>query len=428
MERSTHLLSGRMLQVVRLGIPVMLAMLFVLIVLGASADGTPAIASSPAQAEAAVLNSGNVITIGVATALSGPVSFLGWPQANAVQLAIDQVNAAGGVEIGGTFYSLTVVTADDECNPAQAAAAANTLLNAGAVAVVGHACSGPSMAAQSIYNAAGVPMVSPSASAILLTEQGYTTTFRVAPKDDAEAVLMATYFRQSLKMDAVALVEWNGYVWSTDAFSNTFTSLGGSITSRHGVSSTNDYTTTLTAIQAENPDSVFYADFDANNAGFLSSVAHNLGLNIIGWEADGNEAALGDYAAAAGAAAEGDYAGLNPRRTRDMPGYNALNEAYLAAGFPNNGDEAGVWGAFAYDAVKIIVNAIDQADSTNPADIRGAIAATTNYQGVVGTYQGFDAKGDVVPQWSWLEKFQNGQWVTAYPYNLFLPLVLNDFQ
>ena len=421
--------SNRRLQAIRLGITVGLAMLFLAALLWVSASGAPTIASSAIDQKAGSLSNGSVITIGVASSQS-VFPDGGWRQANAVQLAVDQVNAAGGIDIGGTNYTLALVAADSACEPTQAVTAANTLLNAGAVAVVGHTCSGASFSAQPIYNAAGASMVSPSSSAPNLTEQGYTTTFRVFPRDDAQAVLMATYFRQSLEMDAVALVEWSGYEFSTDAFSSTFTSLGGTVTSRHTATSTDDYTATLTVIQAENPDAVLYADNDANNAGFFSNVAHSLGLSIIGWDAiwNGWEVALGDYATAAGSAAEGDYAGLNGRRTDDMPGYDDFNAAYQAAGFPNYGDEAQVWGAFAYDAAKIIIAAIDRADSANPAAIRDEIAATANYAGVVGTYKGFDAKGDVIPQWSWLELYQNGEWVMVYPYKVFLPLVLNNFQ
>lgn len=421
--------SNRGLQAIRLSITVGLAMLFLAALLWVSASSTPTIASSATNQEAGALSNGSVITIGVAADLSGPADSIGWRQANAVQLAISQTNAAGGVDIGSVTYTLTVVTADSACNATQAVTAARTLLNAGAVAVIGHTCSSASFSAQPIYNTAGLPMVAPSSSIPNLTEQGYTTTFRVFPRDDAQAVLMATHFRQSLGMDAVALVEWSGYEFSTDAFSNTFTSLGGTTTSRRTITSTDAYTATLTAIQPENPDAIFYADSDANNAGFFSNVAYSLGLSIIGWDTIWNdEAALGYYATAAGSAAEGDYAGLNGRRPEDMPGYDTLNADYQAAGFPNYGDEAQAGGAYAYDAAKIIIAAIDRADSPDPTAIRDEIATTADYDGVVGTYKGFDAKGDVIPQWSWLELYQNGEWVMMYPYKVFLPLVVNNFQ
>jgi branched-chain amino acid transport system substrate-binding protein len=431
MESLRSVQSNRKLQVVRLSIPVGLAMVFVVILLWVCMGGAPAIASPPAVAEAAVLSNGDVITIGVAAALSGPADFIGWTQANAVQLAISQTNAAGGVDIGGVDYTLIMVTADSACDSTQAITAANTLLNAGAMAIVGHTCSSASFAAQSIYNAVGVPMISPSSSRIDLTEQGYTTTFRVYQREDAEAILVATHFRKWLGMDAVTLVERSGtgLEWATNAFSNTFTSLGGTITSRRTITSTDDYTATLTAIQVENPDAIFYIDNNADDAGFFSSIAHNQGFGVIGWDAIlGGDVALANYATVAGSAAEGDYAGLNGRRTQDMPGYDTLNADYQAAGFPNYGDEADVWGAYAYDAAKIIIAAIDRVDNADPAAIRGEIAATANHAGVVGTYEGFDGRGDVIPQWSQLMLYQNGQWVMVSPDRVFLPLVLNSVQ
>ncbi len=169
---------------------------------------------------------------------------------------------------------------------------------------------------------------------------------------------------------------------------------------------------------------------DANNAGLLSHVAHSLGITdtIIAWNTfSEDEAVLAAYAAQAGAAAEGDHAAMSYRRTQDMPGYGTFNTAYQAAGFPNYGDEAMIWGAYAYDAAKIIIAAIGRAQSTDPNDIRDAIASTINYQGVVGIYEGFDAKGDVIPQWAWLERYTNGQWIILHPSKVFLPTTLKNF-
>lgn len=424
--------SNRRLQAIRLGITVGLAMLFLAALLWVSASGAPTIASSAIDQEAGALSNGSVITIGVASSQS-TIPDLGWRQANAVQLAVDQVNAAGGINLGGTNYTLALVTADSACDPTQAVIAANTLLDAGVVAVVGHSCSGASIPAQPVYAAAGVAMVSPSSTAPDVTEQGYTTTFRVISRDDSPAILMATHLRNQLELDRAAIIEWDGFGENIagDAFENAFTSLGGTITSRRTVSSTADYTAMLVTIQGENPDVIFYADGDANNAGLLSSIAHGLGMNdvIIAWGTlSDNKAVLDDYATAAGIAAEGDRAAMHYRSTDDMPGYNDLNTAYQTAGFANYGDEAQMWGAFAYDAAKIIIAAIDRADSTDPTAIRDEIAATANYDGVVGTYEGFDAQGDVIPQWAWLERYQNGQWVMVYPYSVFLPLVLSNFQ
>ncbi len=421
------------LWVIRFGVSLGLAMLFLAAVLWVvHTNSVLAVASPPpTDQKSGVASNGSVITIGVAADLTGFADFLGWPQANAVQLAISQTNAAGGINIGGITRTLTITLADSSCNPSQAITAANALVNAGAVAIVGHTCSDASNAVQSIYSAAGVAMVSASATAPGLTEQGYTTTFRVISRDDTAAILLATYFRQWLGLDKAAIIELNGFFgnFADDTFENTFTGLSGTITSRRTVASTADYTSTLTAIQAEGPEVIFYADLDANNAGLLSKTAHNLGMTnvIVAWDTfNSDEAVLADYATAAGAGTEGDHAGMHLRRTQDMPGYDDLNAAYQAAGFANFGTEATIWGALAYDAAQIIIAAIERADSNISANIRNEIAATPSYQGVVGTYEGFDAKGDVIPQWNWIERYQDGQWVILNPTRIFLPTILKN--
>lgn len=412
-------------------IPVLLAALLVAGLFWAMGSVTPVGATSVSDsANSSIINS-NVITIGVAAAMSGPADFLGWRQVNAVQLAIDQINAGGGVDIGGTNYSIALVTADSACNPTQAVAAANTLLNTGAVAVVGHSCSSATMAAQSVYATAGVPMISASSSSTQITEQGYTTTFRVITRDDSPPAMLATHLRNHLAHERAAVVDIQGTHGSTlsSAFADTFTSLGGTITSQQSLTSTADFTATLTTVMAENPDAIHFANGDGSNAGLLSKVAHNLGMTdvVIAWTTTTQDrSVLDDYSTVAGTAAEGDIAVMYFRAADDMPGYPTFSADYIAAGFANYGDDPQFLGAFAYDAAQIIVAAIDRADSVISSDIRDEIAAMTDFQGVVGPYEGFDAKGDVIPQWAWLEQYQDGEWAKIGLNEIFLPIVIKD--
>ena len=137
--------SNRWWLVMGLSMPVALAaallMLFFPLTQAVQASRIPTVESLPASQETTGLSSSSVITIGVGTLLSAPDAF-GWAQANSVQLAINETNAAGGINVGGIAYTLALISADDGCNPVQAVTAANTLLNAGAIAVVGHGCSG----------------------------------------------------------------------------------------------------------------------------------------------------------------------------------------------------------------------------------------------------------------------------------------------
>jgi branched-chain amino acid transport system substrate-binding protein len=189
---------------------------------------------------------------------------------------------------------------------------------------------------------------------------------------------------------------------------------------------------------AENPDVIYYIGRDPIQAGQFSLSAYTLGMTnvVIGWSGEGDDSVLTGYAGAAGAAAaENDYVALQYRRFEDMPGWATFLSAYQAANFPHEPNNPGTFGAFAYDAARIIMAAIDRADSTNPVAIRSQIAAAKNYEGIVGTYRGFDACGDVIPQWAWLERYQNGQWIflvqsapaSSCSRKIFLPIVLRDF-
>lgn len=381
---------------------------------GAAGGKAPIAAHLAVDPRTSPLQATPVITIGVAAALSGPAESLGWQQVNAVQLAISETNAAGGLEIGGTLYTVAMVARDDQCDPAQSPAVAQALIDAGAVAVVGHTCSGASNVAQPIYAAAGVAMVSASSTWPELTEQGYTTTLRVIARDDAGPIRMANYLYQELGITRTAVVERDGAPsFAAEVFSTAYSALGGTIAGPYTVDP-GTYTTTLETIRdTADAGAILYVDTDPWSAGFFSRVSADVvGMGDVPiawlpiWE---NYYDVGNYVSAAGSAAAGDCAGFPQRRTEDMPGYDALNQAYVAAGFPNYGGEAGQMGAFAYDDARIILAAIDRADSTDPHAIRDAIAATPPYAGVVGNYGGFDAQGDVIPQWAWIYPFA-GPW------------------
>jgi branched-chain amino acid transport system substrate-binding protein len=244
--------------------------------------------------------------------------------------------------------------------------------------------------------------------------------------------MLAAYVGRRPGYARAAVVKMNGFWgnWVGDTFSETFADLGGTISGDYTVNSTAEYTGTLSAAMTGNPQVIHFANDNGNTAGLLSAVARNLGMTdvIIAWTTFVEDRGVLDaYANTAGAAAEGDIATMYQRAPEDMPGYEALNADYIAAGFAHHGEEAGLLGAFGYDAARILIAAIDRADSVDPAGIRDEIAGTRNYQGVVGTYEGFDSKGDVIPQWAWMERYQAGRWVVISPHEVYLPIAAKDY-
>jgi len=399
-----------------LGVTMGLVLLALGAVLWLGPAGAPAAAvAPPVPASDPAPGVTDVITIGVAADLSGGAAFLGWPQANAVQLAVDQVNAAGGVDIGGVPYQVALVVADDQCSGAQSPAAAQQLLDAGAVGVIGHTCSGATIPAEPVYAAAGVTMISASSTDPAVTQQGYDIAFRTCPHDGSPPDQLARYARRGLGLESSSFVAFSDTpLGRAMYYSNTFAALAGTITGVHLLTSTDEFTATLTDIKHnEHPQVIFYADPDASRAGLFSRISDGVGMNdvVIAWTPwDANEELLDQYQIAAGAAVDGDLAGLEFHRFEDMPGWPAFLAEYLAAGFANYGNDPTIFGPHAYDAARILLTAIDRADSTDPAAIRDEVANTKNHVGVVGTYEGFDGSGDVQPQWGWLMRNWAGKW------------------
>jgi len=228
-----------------------------------------------------------------------------------------------------------------------------------------------------------------------LTERGYTNTFRVISNDEYPPSLLAEALRRWYRLDRAAIVQLKNFWgnWGTESFYETFTSTGGFVTSLREVASTAEFTATLAVIKDEYPDLIYYADDNSNQAGLLSKVVQDLGMGdvviaLAPFTPDKDW--LASYVGAAGAAVQHDLVAMAYRYRDDMPGYDYFNSLYQAANFPNFGEQAGEYGACSFDAIGIIATAIERASSADPAEIRYALATTTNYPGVVGLYQGFD--------------------------------------
>jgi len=136
------------------------------------------VAASAAHAE---------VLVGIAGPTTGSVAFLGEQQEIGALRAIADINAAGGL-LGENISSITV---DDSCNGDQALAAAQQLISAEVVFVNGHICSGTSIVASPIYEAAGIIMMSPASTNPRVTEEGGANVFRVIGRDDDQAIVAA---------------------------------------------------------------------------------------------------------------------------------------------------------------------------------------------------------------------------------------------
>jgi branched-chain amino acid transport system substrate-binding protein len=124
-----------------------------------------------------------VVKIGHAGPLTGGIAHLGKDNENGARLAVEEANAAK-ITIDGKETKFVLIAEDDQADPKVGTTVAQKLVDAKVAGVVGHLNSGTSIPASALYNAAGVPVISGSATNPKLTEQGFKTQFRVVGRDD----------------------------------------------------------------------------------------------------------------------------------------------------------------------------------------------------------------------------------------------------
>jgi ABC-type branched-subunit amino acid transport system substrate-binding protein/sugar lactone lactonase YvrE len=351
----------------------------------------------------------------------------GFPAAslrNAVQLAIDEANAAGGVMVDEVRHTFALVRSEDWYQPpdAGAQAAARALVDRGVVGVVGHIFSENSMAAAEVYGPAGVVMVSPMSSDPRLTQAGWSTVYRVISNDDYMAPTAArmTYEELGIRR-AVLLGEADPHVRTAmDAWQRAFEPLGGQVLGRfEGEGEFSDQV--MAHLKTLTPEALVF--FPARKLNVTWAVQQMLETGaepvIVGVETfTANAPTLTNL----GDAAEGIYDAVPGWPHGAMPGYTGFAERYRQASFALLPDPDGFMGQYAshgYDAAGVIIAAVRQAAETGEVTPESVAAAMETfrhepYQGVSGTLQ-FDEYGDLLDQPVYFQRVENGQWVDVLP-------------
>ena len=142
------------------------------------------------------------IRIGSVAPLTGSQSHIGKDNDNGARLAIEEVNAQG-LTLGGKPVTLELVSEDDAADPKTATNVAQKLVDQGVKAVIGHLNSGTTIPASKIYHDAGIPQISPSATATAYTAQGYKTAYRVMANDAQQGKALGQYATRLGKRVAV---------------------------------------------------------------------------------------------------------------------------------------------------------------------------------------------------------------------------------
>ena len=317
------------------------------------------------------------IRIGEYASITGKEASLGQSSHNGTMMAIDDLNAAGGV-LG---RPLLLLTEDTQSKPGESATAAKKLISRDkVVALLGEVASSRSLEAAPVAQLAKVPMISPASTNPKVTETG-NYIFRTCFIDPFQGPVMAKFAREKLRAQRVALMVSNSSAYSIGLakfFREAFTANGGTIVlEQKYAEGDKDFKAQLTAIKAAGVDAVFNPGY-YNEGALIVLQARDLGLTLPIFGADSWEAeALIELG---GKAIEGAYLCSHYSPADPSPRVQNFVQAYKKR-FGTTPDSNASLG---YDSVLVLVDAIKRAGSTDRAKIRDALAATKNFAAVTG--------------------------------------------
>jgi branched-chain amino acid transport system substrate-binding protein len=326
-----------------------------------------------------------VVKIGHAAPLTGAIAHLGKDNENGVRLAIEQANAKG-LTIGGEKIAFEMISEDDEGKENKGPIIAQKFVDAKVAGVVGHLNSGVTIPASAVYNQAGIPMISGSATNPKLTEQGFKVTFRTVGRDDQQGPAIAKYLVAERKAKTVAVID-DATAYGEGLANEVEKALrasGVSVLPREkGTQETRDWKAILTKLKGKAPDAIFFGGMDSG-AGPMVRQGRELALKSV--FAFGDGACTDKMKDLAGTASEGmvcSQAGIPVQ---------AASKAFLDAFRKKFNSDPLIYAPFTYDAAQLLIAAMQAADSVDPAKYLPELARI-KYDGASGHIE-FDGKGD----------------------------------
>jgi branched-chain amino acid transport system substrate-binding protein len=320
---------------------------------------------------------GDVIKVGEFASLTGSEAAFGRASHRGTELAIEEINAAGGV-LG---KKIQLVYEDDQSQPGQSATVVRKLITRDdVVAVLGEVSSQRSLEGAPICQQFKIPQISPSSTNPKVTEMG-DYIFRVCFIDPFQGAVMAKFAKDTLKVKRVAMISDAASAYSaglSQFFREKFLADGGTLIAEQKYSrGDKDFKAQLTAIKAANPEAIFVPGY-YTEAGLIVLQARQLGITVPLFGGDGWEAP--ELLQIGGNALEGCYYSTHYSPEVQTPAvqefvkkfqskYNEIPDAMAALG---------------YDSALVLADAIKRAGTTESAKLRDAIAATKDFEGVTG--------------------------------------------
>lgn len=324
------------------------------------------------------------LLIATAGPMTGPRAWSGEQTRRGAEMAVADLNAAGGIL--GEPVRLSV--ADDASDPQQAMAVARKLVDDGVALVVGHRSSDASIAASAVYARAGVLQITPSSTNPQLTEQGIATLFRVCGRDDAQG-RVAGDLLASVEDDQRIGIVHDGTRYGRGLAEATRQRLrergGREVWSGVYDPDRRDFDELLSRLRGAEVDVLFVGGYSVE-AGLIVLQAREQGyeLQLIGGDSLHNS----DYWMIAGDSAEGTLFTFDSD-PREHPAAIELVQRFRAVDYEPEG-----YTLHTYAAIQVWAQAVSDAGSTEGPVVAEAMRART-YDTVLGSLR-FDAKGDLV--------------------------------
>jgi len=328
------------------------------------------------------------IPIAVVGPVTGEDAAFGDQMKRGAEMAVKDINDHGGV-LGKKLHLLV---GDDACDPKQAVAVANQMVNAGVVFVAGHFCSGASIPASSVYAESGVLQITPASTNPLLTdaaaENGWTNIFRTCGRDDAQGRVAGTYLAEHFKGKPIAIVQ-DKTAYGKGLADETKKALNAAGIHEVMYESVNqgdkDFSALVSKMKEAHVAAIFYGGYHTE-AGLLIRQAHEQGLDAV--LMGGDALATEEYWKITGDTGAKTLMTFSPD-PRNMPSAKTVVAEFKAQGYDPEG-----YTLYTYAAIQVFAEAAKKANSIRVDDLAKTMRAN-RFDTVLGNI-GFNAKGDVI--------------------------------
>lgn len=327
-----------------------------------------------------VASSSGDILVGHYASMTGKTATFGVDTDRGVRLALDELNAAGGVN-GRKFQ---VKTQDDQGKPEEAKTVVTRFASdKNIVAVLGEVASTRSKIAAPVLERAGIPMITPSSTNVDVTKVG-PHIFRVCYIDTFQGYVMAKFAHDDLKFTRVAVLrdQQNDYsVGLADAFTESFTKMGGTVVADASYKEGDaDFRAQLAQIKGRNPQGLYVPGY-YGDIGTIARQAREQGIPAPLMGGDGwDSSTLIAGGGGPGKALEGCFFSNHYSKYDKTPRVQTFVKTFR----DQYKTDPSALAALGYDAMKILADAIKRAGSTDREAITKALAATKDYEGVTG--------------------------------------------